>query len=149
MLALTTSAMLKTNLPIEHIRSVQLRVLNSLGTFFFLSLSMPTFSNVGVNRTAKVQRLFIQIWTDNQLQLSRWLCLRRVVACNSSFEEFNGKKKNIILGEFRHVILLSGRQTKSSDRGGKRQKLADFNEVCNLFQRFLFTLLWMRAVLMR
>ena len=40
---------------------LQLRVLNSLGTFFFLSLSMPTFSYVGVNGTAKVQRLFIQL----------------------------------------------------------------------------------------
>ena len=58
-------------------------------------------------------------------------------------------KKNIAQGEFRHVILLSGRQTKSSDRGGKRQKLADFNEVCILFQRFLFTLLRIRAVLKR
>ena len=54
----------------------------------------------------------------------------------------------IAQGEFRHVILLSGRQTKS-DRGGKRQKLADFNEVCILFQRFLFTLLRIRAVLKR
>ena len=27
------------------------------------------------------------------------------------------------------VMFVSGRQTKSSDRGGKRQKLVDFNEV--------------------
>lgn len=122
-------------------RSAQLRVVNSLGTFFFLSLSMPTFSNVGVNGTAKVQRLFFQLWTDNQtqciFQLSFWLCLRRLLVVIADLKN-SAEKKNIALGEIRHVIFLSGRQTKSSDRGGKRQKLADFNEVCNLFQRFLF-----------
>ena len=137
-----------------RIRSAQLCVLNSLGpSSFSRSQCQHSLVWVGDNGTAKVQRLFIQLWTDNQLQwisqLSLWLCLRRLVACNNWFKEFNRKKEYITLGEFRHVILLSGRQTKSSDRGGKRQKLADFNEVCHLFQRFLFTSLWMRAVLIR
>lgn len=64
----------------------------------------------------------------------------RTLACFASFttvfEETRDRSqsdlKHDILQSFPQIlflVLISGRQTKASDRGGKRQKLIDFNKV--------------------